>query len=70
MSEKISITFDDENRIRVLDSDKYRETDLLKNESMEFIKKIMHFDESMTLLLESLESHAAKIEQVKLRVIY
>lgn len=38
MAEKISITFDDENRIRVLDADKYRESDALKNESMEFLK--------------------------------
>lgn len=43
MADKISITFDDENRIRVLDADKYRETDLLKNESMEFIKSILNF---------------------------
>jgi intraflagellar transport protein 20 len=38
MGDKIAITFDDENRIRVLDADKYKDTDLLKNESMEFIK--------------------------------
>lgn len=38
MSDKISITFDDENRIRVLDADKYRESDALKGESMEFLK--------------------------------
>jgi len=42
MTDKISITFDDENRIRVLDADKYRETDMLKNESMEFIKSLFH----------------------------
>jgi intraflagellar transport protein 20 len=38
MSDKISITFDDENRIRVLDAEKYRESEGLKNESLEFIK--------------------------------
>ena len=42
MTDKISITFDDENRIRVLDADKYRETDMLKNESMEFIKSFLY----------------------------
>lgn len=81
MSEKISITFDDENRIRVLDADKYRETDLLRNESMEFIKsdifwslfvkvslEIIGFDETITNLIETLENQANKIEQVKLRV--
>jgi intraflagellar transport protein 20 len=40
MTDKISITFDEDNRIRVLDADKYRETDQLKTESMEFIKKV------------------------------
>ena len=41
MTDKVSITFDEENRIRVLDADKFRETDTLKNESMEFIKKVL-----------------------------
>ena len=40
MTDKISITFDEDNRIRVLDAEKYRETDQLKMESMEFIKKV------------------------------
>ncbi len=38
MNDKISITFDDENRIRVLESDKFQDTEAMKNESMEFIK--------------------------------
>ena len=38
MSEKISITFDEENRIRVLEADKFQDTEAMKNESMEFIK--------------------------------
>jgi intraflagellar transport protein 20 len=41
MTDKVSITFDDENRIRILDSEKFRETELLKNESMEFIRKVL-----------------------------
>lgn len=48
MSDKISITFDDENRIRVLDPEKFRETDQLKNESMEFVKKVINLDEIIT----------------------
>ena len=38
MSDKISITFDEENRIRVLEADKFQDTEAMKNESMEFIK--------------------------------
>ena len=41
MADKISISFDDENRIRVLEIDKFKHTDTLKNESMEFIKSII-----------------------------
>ena len=43
MADKISITFDEDNRIRVLEADKYRETDQLRTESMEFIKKVTLF---------------------------
>jgi intraflagellar transport protein 20 len=62
MADKISITFDDENRIRVLEADKYRETDLLKNESLEFVKKVLTLDETISALTETLETYAKKIE--------
>ena len=32
MSDKIQITFDEENQIRVLEAKKFRETDTLRNE--------------------------------------
>lgn len=38
MNDKISITFDDENRIRVLEPEKFKDTETMRNESMEFIK--------------------------------
>ncbi len=69
MADKISITFDDENRIRVLDSEKFRETDSLKNESMEFIKKVLNLDETISSLIETLEGYAKKIEAEKLRAV-
>ena len=40
MSEKVSITFDEDNNIRILDVDKYRESDQLKSQAMEFITKV------------------------------
>ena len=40
MTDKISISFDEENRIRVLEADKFKLTDNLKNESMDFMKSI------------------------------
>ncbi len=44
MSEKLSITFDEENNIRVLDPEKFRESDHLKGLSMEFITKVITMD--------------------------
>jgi intraflagellar transport protein 20 len=40
MTDKISISFDEDNRIRVLEADKFKLTDNLKNESMDFMKSI------------------------------
>lgn len=37
---KLSITFDEENNIRVLQAEKFRETDQLKSQCMEFITKV------------------------------
>jgi hypothetical protein len=34
----VSITFDETNQIRVLESDKFRETENLKNECIDFLK--------------------------------
>ena len=40
MAEKmaVSITFDENNSIRVLDSEKFKETDNIRNECNEFLK--------------------------------
>ncbi|KRX07369.1 hypothetical protein PPERSA_06984 [Pseudocohnilembus persalinus] len=69
MADKISISFDEENKIRVLDAEKFRETEAIKNESMEFIKKVLNQDETITALTETLEVYAKKIEEEKLRAI-
>ncbi|KAM3142966.1 hypothetical protein pb186bvf_005029 [Paramecium bursaria] len=69
MNDDISITFDEQNKIRVLDADKFRETEQLKIESMEFIKKILAMDEIVQNLNETLEEYAKKIELEKLRAI-
>ena len=39
MTDKISITFDEENKIRVLEADKFRQTEQLKNEKYIQTKK-------------------------------
>ncbi len=40
MADKISISFDEDNKIRVLEADKFKETDTMRSESMEFMKSI------------------------------
>ena len=44
MDDKISITFDDEFRLRVLDSDKYKQTESLNDECTAFVSKIQEFN--------------------------
>lgn len=52
----VNITFDENNQIRVLESDKYRETENLKSECIDFLKKIMNFNENVKTLIEVLDA--------------
>ena len=66
----VNITFDENNQIRVLSSEKYRETENLKSECIDFLKskskessnltypfliEIMSFNEMVTTLTDVLE---------------
>lgn len=52
-----------------MDAEKYRETEQLKIESMDFIKKVLALDEVVQNLNETLEEYSKKIEIEKLRAI-
>ena len=52
----VNITFDENNQIRVLSQEKYRETEQMKTETIDFLKKIMSFNEMVTTLIEVLDS--------------
>jgi intraflagellar transport protein 20 len=65
----VNITFDENNQIRVLAADKYRETENLKSECIDFLKKIMQFNDMVTTLIEVLDSQAQKIEDAKLKAV-
>lgn len=65
----VNITFDENNQIRVLSSEKYRETENLKTETIDFLKKIMSFNDMVTTLIEVLDTQAQKIEDAKLRAV-
>ena len=65
----VNITFDENNQIRVLSADKYRETENLKSECIDFLKKIMQFNDMVTTLIDVLDSQAQKIEDAKLKAV-
>ena len=69
MADKLSISFDEDNRIRVLDPEKFRESDHLKGLSMQFITKVISLDENMSSLSECLDDFAVRIEKEKLRAL-
>ncbi len=64
----VNITFDENNQIRVLSADKFRETENLKGECIDFLKKIMNFNEMVSTLIDVLDTQAQKIEDAKLKV--
>ena len=82
MSDKLSslgmdITIDENNRIRVLPSDKYAASEKLKGESQKFVEsnfrnfkkiEIISFNSQIKQVNELLENHAKKIEKEKLKV--
>ena len=65
----VNITFDENNQIRVLAADKYRETENLKGECIDFLKKIVGFNDMVSTLIEVLDTQAQKIEDAKLRAV-
>ena len=52
---EVNITFNKNDQIRLLSSDKYRETENLKSKNINFLKKIMQFNEIVTTLNEVFE---------------
>merc|ERR1711924_292166 len=58
----VEITFDDENRIRVLQKDKYKQTENLDAECQGFSEKIETFGGTVNTLVEILDGQAQKIE--------
>ena len=65
----VNITFDENNQIRVLSQEKYKETEAMKTETIDFLKKIMSFNDMVTTLIEVLDSQAQKIEDAKLKAV-
>eukprot|EP00416_Gambierdiscus_australes_P016820 CAMPEP_0171059274 /NCGR_PEP_ID=MMETSP0766_2-20121228/3090_1 /TAXON_ID=439317 /ORGANISM="Gambierdiscus australes, Strain CAWD 149" /LENGTH=180 /DNA_ID=CAMNT_0011514701 /DNA_START=68 /DNA_END=608 /DNA_ORIENTATION=+ len=65
----VDISFDDENRIRVMPKDKFKQTEHLEEQCKDFTKKINDFSVTVQMLVEVLDGEAKKIEYEKLRAI-
>lgn len=69
MAEKVSITFDENNQIRVLESSLFNDSLSLQTASYEFINDMKRFQETVGSLVEVLDEQAGKIENEKLRSV-
>jgi intraflagellar transport protein 20 len=63
------ISFDELNRIRLLDADQFKQTSELADESSLFISKVNTFSTTVNDLLELLKQESDKIESAKLKAI-
>lgn len=68
-ADRVSITFDDNNNIRVLESSMFNDCQMMQSESYEFINKMKKFEEMVGSLVDVLDGQAVKIEQEKLRAV-
>ena len=66
---QVTVSFDDQNRIRVLDVDKFAHTEELGSAANDFVKKNQEFGGFMDGIVEVLDANAKRIEQAKLRAI-
>lgn len=66
---EVDITFDEDNRIRVMPKEKYQQTESLDQQCQAFTEKIQAFGGTVQTLVEVLDGEAQKIEYEKLRAI-
>ena len=65
----VNVSIDENNSIRVLEQDKYRDSENLKSECIDFLKKIVTFNENVESLINLLDEQGSKIEREKLKMI-
>mmetsp|Transcript_56569 Transcript_56569/g.132712 ORF Transcript_56569/g.132712 Transcript_56569/m.132712 type:complete len:131 (+) Transcript_56569:74-466(+) len=66
---EVDISFDEDNRIRVMPKDKYKQTEVLDQQCQAFTDSIQKFGGTVQTLVDVLDSEAQKIEAEKLRAI-
>jgi len=65
----VQISFDELNRIRILDPEHFKQTEALADECTQFTDKIGAFSKTVGALTEILSTQSEKIEMEKLRAI-
>merc|ERR1712187_70265 len=65
----IDISFDEDNRIRVMPKEKFKQTEQLESQCSAFTEKIHSFGGTVQMLVEVLDGEAQKVEHEKLRAI-
>jgi intraflagellar transport protein 20 len=66
--ENVQISFDEEFKLRVLDADKFKQTEELEKECTGFVTKIQEFNDTVHTLVGIMDTQAQKIEKWKLKV--
>eukprot|EP00450_Noctiluca_scintillans_P002683 CAMPEP_0194490376 /NCGR_PEP_ID=MMETSP0253-20130528/9617_1 /TAXON_ID=2966 /ORGANISM="Noctiluca scintillans" /LENGTH=130 /DNA_ID=CAMNT_0039330995 /DNA_START=64 /DNA_END=456 /DNA_ORIENTATION=- len=69
LDQDVDISFDEENRIRVMPKEKYKQTEVLDQQCQAFTDNIKRFEGTVQTLVEILDGEAQKIENEKLRAI-
>jgi hypothetical protein len=67
--DNIKITFDTEYKLRVLNEQQAKRAGDLEQECGQFVTKLTDFHEKVNSLLGVLESHASRIDAMKLKAI-
>uniref|UniRef100_A0A6T7WUZ9 Intraflagellar transport protein 20 n=1 Tax=Pyramimonas obovata TaxID=1411642 RepID=A0A6T7WUZ9_9CHLO len=68
-AENRGITFDELYRVRVLDPDRYAQTEQLKDECSSFTDKIQTLNSVVKTLVDAVDAQAEKIDDEKLRAV-
>ena len=65
----ITVSFDNEGKVRVLDEEKFNSAEALQNECNAFSGKLTEFTNTVDILVDVMASQAKKIERAKLKAI-
>jgi len=69
MADERAVTFDEAYRVRVLDSEKYNQTQNLADGAKDFCDKVSQLNDIVKSVVEAVDQQAARTESEKLRAV-